>query len=300
MTDTQATTLAFIGFGELAQGLAKGLKQEGLENICTFDKAMSTESDTGTVMRKACQDIGVTIVNSLEDLIKGSDVIFSTVTPAAAHIVAKAAAESLQPGQIYGDLNSCTPNLKKQSMAVILPSGADYVDVGVVGGISIQGHKIPCLLCGENAASLKERMQPYGMNLEVVEGPVGTAALIKMLRSVVLKGIEALMLEMFMAAEEYGLQDTMMNSIAGTFNRGDFEKYSDMLMSTHGLHAARRSDETQMILETIKEVGVKPYVTEGIYNFFVHSAKLDMPSYFKGQKPADYKQVAKAIRELTK
>lgn len=299
MTDKQATTLAFIGFGELAQGLARGLKQEGLETIRAFDMAMSTESDAGTAMRKACEEMGVIVSDSMEELIKGSDVVFSAVTPAAANTVAKAAAELLKPGQIYGDLNSCTPNLKKESKAVITPSGADYVDVGVVGGISIQGHKIPCLLCGEKAESLKARLTQYGMNLEVVDGPVGTAALIKMLRSVVLKGIEALMLEMFMAAEEYGLQDTMMNSIAVTFNRGDFEQYSDMLMSTHGLHAGRRSDETKMILETIKEVGVKPYVTEGIYNFFAHSAKLDMPSYFKGQKPADYKKVAKAIRELS-
>ncbi|MEW5913486.1 MAG: NAD(P)-binding domain-containing protein [Thermodesulfobacteriota bacterium] len=299
MEQAKDTRLGFIGFGELAQGLAKGLKGEGLAHIKAFDKAMTADSPASRAMRQAAQERGVEVAGSLQELIEGSDLIFSTVTPAAAFAVAQAAAGLLQRGQLYADLNSCTPSLKRRSQAEITASGADYVDVGVVGGISIQGHKIPCLLCGEAAPKLKEIMSPYGMNMELVQAPVGTAALIKMLRSVVLKGIEALMLEMFMAAQEYGLEDTMMQSIASTFNRGDFEKYSDMLMSTHGLHAARRCDETEMILETVKEVGVRPYVTEGIYNFFVNSAKLNMPAYFQGKKPGDYKQVAKAIRELS-
>ncbi len=299
MVTPQNMKLAFIGFGELAQGLVKGLKDEGLSGIQIFDKAIADNSDSGKVMRQTAKELGIDIAASLEDLINSSDVIFSAVTPVAGLVVAKAVVQYLQADQIYADLNSCTPNLKKQSMAVIQESGASYVDVGVVGGISIQGHKIPCLLCGDKAAALEMLMSPYGMNMKVVDGPVGTAALIKMLRSVVLKGIEALMLEMFMAAEEYGLQDTMMDSIAATFNKGNFEKYSDMLMSTHGLHAGRRSDEVQMILETIKEVGVAPHVTEGICNFFVQSAKLDMPTYFEGKKPADYKQVSRAIKKLS-
>lgn len=299
MSPKKDITLAFIGFGELAQGLAKGLKSEGLARIKTFDKAMTGDSATGSALRRIAQDMGVTVADSLEDLIAGSEVVFATVTPAAAFSVARAASRVLKPGQIYGDLNSCTPGLKKQSLAEVSRCGAHYVDVGVVGGISIQGHKIPCLLCGDQAAQLKELMTPYGMNMTLVQGPVGTAALIKMLRSVVLKGIEALMLEMFMAAQEYGLEDTMMDSIATTFNRGDFENYSDMLMTTHGLHAARRCDETEMILQTVKEVGVNPFVTQGIFNFFANSAKLEMPAYFKGAKPSGYKAVAKAIKELS-
>lgn len=299
MDSKKDITLGFIGFGELAQGLAKGLKSEGLAKIKTFDKAIAEGTEAGKKMSAAAEAMGVSVVGSLEELISGADVVFSTVTPAAAVVVGKAAAALLKPGQIYGDLNSCTPSYKRQSQAEVAKSGADYLDVGVVGGISLQGHRIPCLVCGENGARLKELMDPYGMNLTLVEGEIGTAALIKMLRSVVLKGIEALMLEMFMAAQPYGLEDTMMDSIATTFNRGDFEKYSDMLMTTHGLHAARRCDETEMILGTIKETGVDPFVTEGIFNFFKHSAKLGMPEYFKGAKPSGYKAVAKAIKELS-
>ena len=299
MDNKKDFTLAFIGFGELAQGLAKGLKGEGLAKIITFDKVMAGDSEAGQKLSAVAAEMGVTVVGSLEELINSADVVFSSVTPAAAVAVGKASAALLKPGQVYADLNSCTPGLKRQSAAEVAKSGADYLDVGVVGGISLQGHRIPCLICGEQGAKLKELMDPYGMNLTLVAGEIGTAAQIKMLRSVVLKGIEALMLEMFMAAQPFGLEDTMMDSIATTFNRGDFEKYSDMLMSTHGLHAVRRCDETEMILDTIKEAGVKPFVTEGIFNFFKHSAGLDMPAYFKGVKPSDFKAVAKAIRELS-
>lgn len=299
MENKKDITLGFIGFGELAQGLAKGLRGEGLAKIKTFDKAIAEGSEAGNKMKAAAEGMGVGVVGSLEELIEGADLVFSTVTPAAAVVVGKAAAALLKPGQLYCDLNSCTPNYKKLSQAEVVKSGADYLDVGVVGGISLQGHRIPCLIAGEAGPKLKELMDPYGMNLTLVQGDIGTAALIKMLRSVVLKGIEALMLEMFMAAQAYGLEDTMMESIATTFDRGDFEAYSGMLMTTHGLHAARRCDETEMILGTIKETGVDPFVTEGIFNFFKHSAKLGMPGYFKGAKPSDYKAVAKAIRELS-
>ena len=299
MSDKKDITLAFIGFGELAQGLAKGLKSEGLAKIKTFDKAIAEGSPAGQAMGSVARDMGVEVVGSLAEDIQGADLVFSTVTPAAAVSVGQASAALLKPGQLYCDLNSCTPNLKRQSQAAVAKSGADYLDVGVVGGISLQGHRIPCLVAGEAGPKLKALMDPYGMSLTLVEGGVGTAALIKMLRSVVLKGIEALMLEMFMAAQAYGLEDTMMNSIATTFNRGDFEKYSDMLMSTHALAAVRRCDETEMIKGTIEETGVAPYVTEGILNFFKHSAGLPLPEYFKGQMPTDYKAVAKAIKELS-
>lgn len=300
MSDKKDITLAFIGFGELAQGLAKGLKGEGLANIKTFDKAIAENTEAGQKMNAAAEAMDVAVVGSLAELIEGADLVFSTVTPAAAVVVGKASSELLKPGQIYCDLNSCTPSYKQQSQAEVAKSGADYLDVGVVGGISLQGHRIPCLVCGEAGPKLKELMDPYGMSLTLVEGEIGTAALMKMLRSVVLKGIEALMLEMFMAADTYGLADTMMANVAATFNRGDFEKYSDMLMSTHGLHAVRRCDETEMILGTIKETGVQPFVTEGIFNFFKHSAGLPLPEYFKGEKPSDFKAVAKAIKELSK
>lgn len=299
MSDKKDITLGFIGFGELAQGLAKGLKGEGLAKIKTFDKAVADGTEADKKMQAAAETMGVTVAGSLAELIEGSDLVFSTVTPAAAVVVGKAAAALLKPGQLYCDLNSCTPAFKRQSQAEVAKSGADYLDVGVVGGISLQGHRIPCLVCGEAGPKLKELMDPYGMSLTLVEGEIGTAALMKMLRSVVLKGIEALMLEMFMAAQTYGLDETMMANVAATFNRGDFEAYSDMLMSTHGLHAARRCDEAEMIRDTIKETGVEPFVTDGIYNFFKHSAKLGMPEYFKGVKPADYRAVAKAIRELS-
>lgn len=299
MSTGQDDHVAFIGFGELAHGLVKGLKTEGLVHIKVYDKLMNTDSETGKMLRNDAKALEVTIAERVEDLVPGTDIIFSTVTPKNALVVARGISGHLRVGVIYADLNSCTPNLKKQCEDEITRTGADYVDVGVVGGISLQGHRIPCVICGPKAVKLKERMSQYGMNMEVVNAPVGTAALIKMLRSVVLKGIEALMLEMFMAAREYGLEDAMMKSIAGTFNRGDFEKYSGMLMTTHGLHAGRRCDETEMILETIKDVGVSPYVTEGIYKFFANSAKLNMPAYFQGTLPGGYKDVAKAIKELS-
>jgi 3-hydroxyisobutyrate dehydrogenase-like beta-hydroxyacid dehydrogenase len=292
--------LAFLGYGELASGIARGLKNEGVEVIKAFDILLGSGSKTEVAMRRLADEIGVELVTRLDELVSGADIVLATVTPASALKVASSIAPLLKEGQVYADLNSCSPALKKAARGEVEKSGASYVDVGVVGGVAIQGHRIPCLACGDGAENFKRILEPFGMSIRVINGRIGTAALIKMLRSVVLKGIEGLMLEMLTAARLYGLEDEMMESIAGTFDRGDFKRYSNMLMTTHAVHAGRRLDEAELVVETLRDAGITPFIAEGIRNFFAYTSGLNMVNHFEPRVPSNYKEVTAAIIELSK
>jgi len=288
--------LGFIGFGELASGIARGLiRKERLEKIWAYDQLLGSGSESEETLRKVAAEEGVGLAETPERLVKQVEIIISSVVPAQALRVAQAFSPLLSRGQIYADFNSCAPQMKIEADREIAPSGASYVDVGVVGGISLQGHKIPCLACGPAAERLKALVSPWGMNIRVVAGPIGTAARMKMLRSVALKGIEALMLEMLTAAKEYGLEEEMMSSVAETFDRGNFRGYLNMLMTTHAIAAGRRLSEVEMVAETVKESGVSPFMSEGMIKLFAHSAGLDLGKDFHGNVPSDYKEVTSAI-----
>lgn len=293
------TVIGFIGYGELASTLAQGLIKNGLQNIWAYDKVLETKSEAEARVRAKITGDGIHVAETPEELAANVEIMLSTVTPAVSLHAANAFAPVLSVSHFYADLNSCTPNRKIEAEQIIKASGARYVDVAVVGGATFQGFKIPCLACGEAAAAFYDALTPYGLNVTVIEGPVGTASRIKMLRSVVQKGIEALMLEMLVAAEQYDLEDVMMDSVAETFDRGNFKQYINALLTTHALHAGRRSDEMEMVKQTVNECGIEPLVTEGVLNLFSHSAGLQLANYFNHNLPGDYKDVTSAIRKLT-
>ena len=299
MDGNKSPKIGFIGFGELGSALASGLKKEGITEIRAFDKEFGSGSQAEKSIRSRAETVGVALVETGQALAEGLDIVFSTVIPVEAMNAANAMAPNLGENHIYADLNSCTPGYKQEADKAIRKSGAYYVDVGVVGGAA-QGHKVPCLACGEAAVSFKQMLDPFGMNIRVIDGKIGTTALLKMLRSVVLKGIEGLVLEMFMTAQVYGLEDEALDSVASTFDRGDFRKLAGMLMTTHALHAGRRLGEVEMVAETVKAAGINPFITEGVKNFFSNTAGLDLPGRFDGKPPEDYREVAATINELSK
>jgi 3-hydroxyisobutyrate dehydrogenase-like beta-hydroxyacid dehydrogenase len=299
MNESRSPKIGFIGFGELGGALASGLKNQGIAEIKAFDKELGCGSRAENLIRSRAEAAGVTLVDTGKALAGGVDVVFSTVTPVEAINAANATAPNLGKNQIYADLNSCAPGYKQEADKTIRKSGARYVDVGVVGGAA-QGLKVPCLACGEAAALLKQMFDPFGMNIRVIDAEIGTAALLKMLRSVVMKGIEGLIMEMFITAQEYGVGDEALDAVAITFDQGNFKNLAGRLMTTHALHAGRRLGEVEMVAETIKAAGFSPFITEGVKNFFAHTAGLDLPAHFKGKMPKDYREVAETIMERSR
>ena len=251
--------LAVIGFGEAGRILAAGLEASGRFDVCAYDILVHDPSVRGALLT-ASVERRVTMAESHREAIRGARVIVSAVTAASSTDVAQESAAALSPGQIFADINSVSPDTKRANARAIEAAGGHYVDVAVMAPIPPYGLKVPILLGGSKAADLAALLAPAGMTLDIVSADVGTASAIKMCRSVMIKGMEALMVECLLGARHYGVEDRVLASLAETFPQMKWDERADYLVSRIVVHGRRRAAEMREVAVTIREAGVEPFM----------------------------------------
>jgi len=246
--------VGFIGFGEAGSTIAGGLAAAGVERIFTFDIA-ADDPRLGPTIRERARRTGTTIVESPPALARACEVLFSTVTSSAALAAANESAAFLERRHIYADLNSVSPALKQQIDRVVTASGARFVEAAVMAPVLPYGHRVPMLVGGPAAARFAEQMAPFGMRCDVLSGAVGTAAAVKMCRSIVVKGLEALMCECVLGASRYDASAHVFASLDESFPGLDWRKLADYMIGRVVVHGARRAREMEEVAETLRAIG---------------------------------------------
>ena len=252
-------SLAVIGFGEAGRILAGGLASSGRFDVCAYDILVDDAQARGALIAAAVER-HVTMAESHREAIHGARIIVSAVTAASSTDAASEAASNLMPGQIFADLNSVSPGTKRANAKLIEGAGGHYVDVAVMAPISPYGLKVPILLGGTSAADLAARLSPAGMNFDIVSGDIGTASAIKMCRSVMIKGMEALVVECMLGARHYGVEDRVLASLEETFPQMKWDARADYLVSRVVVHGRRRAAEMREVAATIREAGLEPFM----------------------------------------
>ena len=264
--------LAIIGFGEAGSAIAQGLRSEtALDDlaIACFDVKSFEAETAGEIDARAAQ-AGVTVCHALDQALSDASLIFSTVTAGSALDVARSVAGIMEDDQddppvqpLYFDMNSVAPGTKRQAADWLNRLGVGYVDTAVMAPIHPRLHKTPMLLAGPFAAAALERLVDWGMDLRAVGEETGRASAIKMLRSVVVKGLEALSAEMALAAIRAGVEDEVIASLDASypgFDWGGRTAYNLERMATHG---RRRAEEMEEVVRTLEELGISPDLTTG-------------------------------------
>src|SRR3954467_10240637 len=217
--------LCFIGFGEAGQAIASGLREAGLEQIAAWD--ILFPKNEGAHLREAGQAIGARLANSAADAVVNSDVIVSAVTAGSSLDAAKSVAPHLSGNPYYLDINSVSPGRKKEA-AQVLEGAAGYVDVAILAPIHPKKHQTPLLLAGPHAqAMLPLLIDELDMRGAIASDQVGAAAALKMIRSVMIKGIEALTAECFIAAQRAGIAPEVAASLKNNYPMLDWQKVID-------------------------------------------------------------------------
>lgn len=246
--------VAFIGFGEAGS---------------TFARAGGWGSsarayDISPLRRGAMDELGVVACQQLEDAVGHVPVVLSLVTADAALAAAGSAAPLLAKGAIWCDMNSVAPETKRSAARMVEAAGSRYVDVAVLAPVDPAELDVLLYLAGEAAEAAADALRSLGFtNVCVVGGEVGRASAIKMIRSVMVKGVEALTAEMMLAAEAAGVADEVLASLdASDHSKRWVQKASYNLerMATHGL---RRAAEMEEVAKTLVALGVAPVMTEG-------------------------------------
>lgn len=257
MTHTSKTRIALIGFGEVGHLFAKGfLATDGVE-IAVYDVLIDDAHAQGTMAARIVQ-AGAQSYASAADAARGAAVVISAVTASSAYDVAKAAGHFLGPGQFFLDVNSVSPRTKRLDAEAVERSGANYVEAAVMAPVAPYGLKVPIVLGGLRANALRDILAPLGMRLEVGSKEVGHASALKMCRSVMVKGLEALAVECLAAARFYGTEEAVLASLGESYPGIDWEHLAGYKIGRTIQHGRRRAAEMREAAQTVQEAGIAP------------------------------------------
>lgn len=290
--------LGFIGFGEaafhIAKGLGPGLVGAGLGPVRAFD-VMADDPKVGPLVRERAAGAGVTLVPSLPDLMAACDTVLCATSAKYALSIAKEAAASIRAGTVYADLNSASPGVKKEIGAVMAAAGALFADVAVMELVPPHGHKVPLAVSGTGARAFLDRLSPFGMKIDFINETAGASSSLKMLRSIFMKGLTALFLETLTAGRKAGVDREIMASISGTIDSRPLAETAALLVTRTAIAAERRVSEMGEVMETLAELGLDSSASAATRAKLQALADLDLRADFGNTPPADIAMVLDAI-----
>ena len=205
----------------------------------------------------------MTLAASHAALAAGADLIVSAVTASQAVPVAQACAPSIRAGAWYLDFNSASPGAKRRAAQIVDGAGGRYVEGAVMTSIPPYRIRVPLLLGGAHAAALAPLLDALGFDARVASAQLGVASATKMCRSVMIKGLEAMVIESFTAARAYGVEDALLASLAETFPGIDWESQGSYFFQRVIQHGRRRAEEMREVAQTVRDVGLEPWSAAG-------------------------------------
>jgi 3-hydroxyisobutyrate dehydrogenase-like beta-hydroxyacid dehydrogenase len=257
MTEFTLRRIAMVGFGEAGSILGEELAAADRE-VVTYDILLDAPDSRGQIIEKA-RRADVRTADSFSAAVGDADLVISAVTAASSAAVAQSAGKVMHAGQIFLDINSCSPDTKRSNAAAVEGSGAAYVEAAVMAPVPPQRLKVPMLLGGPRASDLAPVLRALGMNATFIATEIGVASAVKMCRSVVIKGLEALAVESMLAARRFGAEKEVLASLQGTFPQmGWQDKLPDYLISRVAEHGRRRAAEMREVAHTLEGVGIEP------------------------------------------
>jgi len=189
--------------------------------------------------------------------------IVSAVTASQAVPVARACAPAVKRGAWFLDFNSASPGAKRRAADLIDGAGGRYVEGAVMTSVPPYRIKVPLLLGGSSARDLAPLLVELGFDAKVASEQLGVASAVKMCRSVMIKGLEAMVIESFTTARAYGVEDAVLASLAETFPGINWEKQGAYFFQRVIEHGRRRSEEVREVAETVREIGLTPWSAQG-------------------------------------
>ncbi|RDU38124.1 NAD(P)-dependent oxidoreductase [Neobacillus piezotolerans] len=285
-------SVGFIGFGEAASELAKGLSTEGITNITAFDVMMNHDV-WGEKIKAKAQEIGIELAADVRDVLKRSEIIFAAVPANNALEVAQTVKNDLNENTIYVDVSASTPKTKMEISTLITSVGSLFVDVAMLGPLPVYKHKVPIMLSGSGANLFTDTMGKYGMDLVNIGEEPGTASAVKLIRSIFMKGVSALYIELLEAAYTYKVEDIVVKSVSKTMDAFNFEQTMDRLVTGSAIHAQRRAIELNGSIEMLAEMDLDSKMTSSARDKLEYFSKLNLKEKLNGDKPSNWKDVLK-------
>jgi 3-hydroxyisobutyrate dehydrogenase-like beta-hydroxyacid dehydrogenase len=292
MAERTQFRLGLVGYGEIGSTLGAGLRGAGLESIACYDK-YAFEGPYADLIQARAREAGVTLVRSNGELAEAADLIVS-VTPGAASLEsADAFAPVLSARHTVLDFASATPKIKQTVASKLEATGALLGD-GSIEGTPLLGYSMRMLSSGPAGERVCALLNPWGMQIAYTGPVLGTASGIKIIRSVLIKGIEALTDEMLLAARQYGIDEVVLASASKTLARPWMDTVQSLTPSG-AIHAKRRAEELEMSADAVADAGVEPIMARAVAQRLRWKESLGLKDHFKGVVPRTYHEALDAM-----
>jgi 3-hydroxyisobutyrate dehydrogenase-like beta-hydroxyacid dehydrogenase len=263
MNEIGSLRVTLIGYGEVGGILGRALRAHGLASLRAYDRLFDDPQRSEEIRRRCLED-GVEPAASAADSVAGADLVVSAVTASQTRVAAQSVAGALVPGAFYLDLSSSSPATKSECAEAIDAAGGRYVEMAVMTAVPPHGIGVPILSGGPHAAAAAPLLAALGFCAEVASERYGVASAIKMCRSVVVKGMEAIVIESFLTARRYGVDREVLASLAETFPGMDWEKNGSYFFRRVIRHGRRRAEEMREAAATVREGGLEALMTDAI------------------------------------
>ena len=260
-TNPRNWNVGLIGYGEVGRILAEDLRRQDVQVIAYDIKLRSGQA--GGALRDHAAQHGVALTASHAELAGQADFIVSAVTASQAVPVAQACAPTMRKGGWFLDFNSASPGAKRRAAELIDGKGGHYIEGAVMTSVPPKRIKVPLLLGGATAEELAPMLVELGFDAKVASQELGVASAVKMCRSVMIKGLEAMVIEDYTTARAYGVEDAVLASLQETFPGIDWEKQGAYFFQRVIEHGRRRSEEVREVAQTVREIGLEPWSAQG-------------------------------------
>lgn len=284
--------LGFIGFGEVAYEISRGLLTEGLSGIIAYDP-MAQDEHFGALVQDRASSARVVLKDSPAALAREADVIIAATPGGKALAAAQQAVPFLKKGTVYTDVSTSSPRTKQEIAKVVTAGGGFFADGALMGGLTLEQHKVPALISGNGSDRFIRYMSPYHMNLEKVSDEPGAAIAIKLIRSIYMKGIAMLDVEMLQAAMKLDVDPLVIKSLSATMDAKPFAEMMNFLVNASAIHAERQTHEMHDVVTMVKEMGINPTMSEATAVRMKWLADKKLKDRFQGKKPAHWQVVIK-------
>lgn len=259
--DPKRWRIGLVGYGEVGRILAEDLQTLGVARVLAYDVKFGGANEAP--LRAHAEAHAVHVCASHAALVREADFIISAVTASQTVAVARACAAGVKSGAWFLDFNSASPGAKQEAARLIDGAGGKYVEAAVMTSVPPYRIRVPLLLGGAHAAALLPLISQLGFVGEVSSDKIGVASATKMCRSVMIKGLEAMVIEAFTTARAYGVEDQVLASLKETFPGVDWEQQGNYFFQRVIQHGRRRAEELRESAATVKEAGLMPWSASG-------------------------------------
>lgn len=245
--------IAVLGLGEAGSHFANDLVNLGVEVVGFDPKPIHQLNEA------------ISVKTSNAEAVQNADVIFSANLSSVSEDIANELVNALKPHQFFCEMNTSGPEKKLKIASILKPSGVKMIDLAIMAPVPPKGMMTPLLASGEFAFEFSEKLKPLNLDLSVLENSkIGDAATRKLLRSIVYKGIAAVVCEAMEAGESFGMESYIRSQISSLI--GGNQDLIDRFVEGSRTHATRRMHEMDAVIEMLEAQGIEPIVTKGTRN----------------------------------